>query len=267
MGATAMAAAGKLGASAEIWTRIGDDLSGEFLIRDFHRFNVDTSQVRIVPGAATGVCAVLVNADTGDRRFIFYPGRGLDVPLNFDLARIDHAKCILVDGSFIDDAIRAAARARQVGVPVVADLGGLAGKALELARLVDIMIVPEECARRYADGADPAVSIPRIRDLGPRVVVVTMGDRGGLYAGRLRDGDPETPLTHYEAFKVPVVDTTGCGDVFHGAFCFGLVRGWGLDRIVQFASATAALKCRELGGRSGIPTCDEVQQFLTQQVV
>ena len=63
-------------------------------------------------------------------------------------------------------------------------------------------------------------------------------------------------------FVVPVVDTTGAGDVFHGAFAFGLARGWDLRRIVEWSNAVAALKCRKLGGRAGIPTFAEVESFL-----
>ena len=65
-----------------------------------------------------------------------------------------------------------------------------------------------------------------------------------------------------KAFKVKVVDTTGCGDVFHGAFIYGLLQNWDLKRAVKFASATAALKCRALGGRAGIPNRKEVEDFL-----
>lgn len=260
--ATAMVAAGRLGASTEIWSRIGDDFSGEFLLRDFHKDHVDTSQICIPPGSVTAVCAVLVDANGGERRFIFYPGRGLDVPARFDLSRIDHARCLLVDPHWLVDALKAAERAQQIGVPVVADIEGLSARTVELARRTDILIVPGDAATRYTGSSDPAVAIPKLRELGPRLAVITMGDRGGVYAGRLHPGDPETPVTRYDAFKVDVVDTTGCGDVFHGAFCFGLVQGWDLKRIATFASATSALKCRKLGGRTGIPTRNEVEAFL-----
>jgi ribokinase len=64
---------------------------------------------------------------------------------------------------------------------------------------------------------------------------------------------------------VPVVDTTGAGDVFHGAYLFGLLRGWALPAVAEFASATAALKCMTLGGRKGIPTLDTVMTYLREQ--
>jgi sugar/nucleoside kinase (ribokinase family) len=66
-------------------------------------------------------------------------------------------------------------------------------------------------------------------------------------------------------FPVRVVDTTGAGDVFHGAFLFGLLRGWEGRDILTFANAVAALKCTQMGGRAGIPRMDEVRAFLTER--
>ena len=85
--------------------------------------------------------------------------------------------------------------------------------------------------------------------------MVTLGDQGCVWleAGRVR---------RLPAFRVEVVDTTGCGDVFHGAFTYGLACGWDVERNARFASAVAALKCRALGGRTGIPRHDEVVAFL-----
>jgi sugar/nucleoside kinase (ribokinase family) len=67
-----------------------------------------------------------------------------------------------------------------------------------------------------------------------------------------------------KGFKVDVLDTTGAGDVFHAGFIYGLLQHWDLEKILQFANAVAALKCRELGGRKGIPTLTETQEFLTR---
>jgi len=88
------------------------------------------------------------------------------------------------------------------------------------------------------------------------VSVVTLGEQGCVCA--TRDGSFSIP-----AFDVDVVDTTGAGDVFHGAFSFGLLRGWPLETIARFASAVAAIKCTQLGGRQGIPTLDEAVSFLS----
>jgi ribokinase len=89
-------------------------------------------------------------------------------------------------------------------------------------------------------------------------VVITRGERGSVT--RTVDAAFCTP-----AFRVPVVDTTGAGDVFHGAYLFGLLQGWELDAVAEFASASAALKCTKLGGRAGIPRRTEVVDFLRER--
>ena len=97
--------------------------------------------------------------------------------------------------------------------------------------------------------------------LGPRVVVTTFGEQGSRTW--LRDGR----VFDRPTFKVDVVDTTGAGDVFHGAYAYGLARGWGLEYITDFSSACAAMKCRQLGGQPGIPTLPELFAFLAEHGV
>ena len=91
--------------------------------------------------------------------------------------------------------------------------------------------------------------------MGPRVFVQTEG-AAGCYT--MAAGD----WFHTPAFQIDAVDTTGAGDVFHGAYIVGMLNGWDLRRVALFASAVAALKCTKLGGRSGIPDMAETLTFL-----
>ena len=97
-----------------------------------------------------------------------------------------------------------------------------------------------------------------MRSLGPSVVLVTQGQAGSVCHSN--GGTFHTP-----AFEVDVVDTTGAGDVFHGAFIHGLLQGWELGKAAEFASAVAAIKCRQLGGRAGIPTFEKTMEFLADR--
>ena len=115
-----------------------------------------------------------------------------------------------------------------------------------------------ECAERYGGTGHIEGDLWKVAELGGRVPMITLGDQGCIW---LEDGE----VHRCPAFAVDVVDTTGCGDVFHGAFTFGLARGWDVARNARFASAVAALKCRALGGRTGIPTVDEVAAFLAER--
>jgi sugar/nucleoside kinase (ribokinase family) len=138
---------------------------------------------------------------------------------------------------------------------VVGDVGGLRGGAGRLLPLMDYAIASESCARQLSADGDWERACRAVRQRGPRCVVVTLGEKGLVCL----EGDR---FSRMPAFAVNVLDTTGAGDVFHGAFCYGLVQGFALERNLAFASAAAAMKCRRLGGRAGIPTRQEVEEFL-----
>ncbi len=140
-------------------------------------------------------------------------------------------------------------------MPVCADVGGVGERIPELLRYVDYPIYSQECARRYGGTGSVEGDLRRLAELGGKAPMVTLGAEGCIW---LEGGE----VCRLPAFKVEVVDTTGCGDVFHGAFTFGLARGWEVARNARFASATAALKCRALGVRTGIPSYAEVAAFL-----
>ena len=98
----------------------------------------------------------------------------------------------------------------------------------------------------------------KIRSFGSKAAVITCGKDGAYYADDSEQG-------YVPVFKVDAVDTTGAGDVFHGAFATGLTKGWNLREIVTFSSAVSAIKCTKIGGRVGIPTFDEVMEFMDTQ--
>lgn len=252
LAATAMATVGKLGGKCEIWTRVGQDPAGDFIVSEFARFGVDTSAVSRISDAHTPVCGVIVDTD-GERRFNFFPGSGLEGYSEPDYARIDGARCILVDAYWPEVQVKAMERARQAGVTVVGDFGYSNETCRRLMKLTDIPIISEECAAGISPTGDPIEALKMLVEWGARVAVVTLGPEGSLF---LEKG----VLTRQEAIKVDVVDTTGAGDAFHGAYCFGLTRGWKTHDIVRFATVVAGLNCRGLGGRTGLPTFDEAMR-------
>jgi sulfofructose kinase len=172
-------------------------------------------------------------------------------------ARLKGAGCLLVDELRPESDLRAAQAARRLGVPVVGDLAGIREGGPALLAHLDYAIVSEDGARRLGGSADCRKACERIRSMGPRSVVITLGRRGLAFHDGKRFG-------RMKAFRVKVVDTTGAGDVFHGAFCWGLVEGLAFEENLAFASATAAMKCRRIGGRAGIPTRREVLRFLRE---
>lgn len=259
--ATAAAAAARLGASVELWAVVGDDYHGQMIRRELAAQGVNVDRVRLVAGGRTPSSFVEVDAETGERTIYYSPGRGLPAPegdLGFDVDAVADARALLVDGLYLQTDVAAARAAREAQAVVVADLARFDGPVAELVGLVDALIVPEEAGLRVAGGEDFPLALARLAELGPRTPVVTVGARGCWY---LADGR----AYHCPAFPVRVVDTTGCGDSFHGAFAFAATRGWDVHESVRFSSAVAALKATKLGGRTGLPTLEEVTAFLAER--
>lgn len=257
---TAMVTVARLGGRAELWAAVGDDWMGKMILEGLRGENVDTQNVVVMPGGRGPMVVVCVDGATGQRHFPY--GAGFSQPKEpiGSPESLKTAGCLLVDGTYPASALRAARQARRLGVPVVADLGGVGEHTAALLAHVGFAIISEGCARRLAGSDDYLAACTAVRAMGPERVVITLGERGLVYL----DGEE---LAEMPAFPVKVVDTTGAGDTFHGAFCYGLVEGFPLVKNLQFASAAAAMKCRQMGGRAGIPGRDEVIRFLTERRV
>jgi len=272
---TAMVTVARLGGRAEMWSAVGDDWIGDLILRGLAEDRVDASQIVRVKGCRGTHMIACIDQPTGDRCFFHatqyvHPRRPVG-----DLKRLGRAGCLLVDGTRPASDLRAARQARRLGVPVVADVGWWTEERPAVLKHVDYAILSEHSARSLgalsaagktarrarelaqARPLDLRMVCQAVRDMGPPCVVITLGARGLVYLDGERFG-------RMKAFRVNVVDTTGAGDVFHGAFCWGLVEGLALERNLEFASAAAAMKCGQIGGRAGIPTRRQVVRFLKE---
>jgi len=253
---------------------VGDDDLGEHRRRSLERAGVDTS--RLVPreGPEDHVVVVYVDASTGERVFSFRRGF-LSRPLTaaeLDRAYIESAPILHLDGSHSEAALAAARWMKQSGGTVVLDAAATSHKVLEPARALvaetDVLICGSGFAPMLTGEEDVWRAGRAALELGPRVVVQTEGANGSYTVSRgadarragARDAEFHTP-----AFEVDVVDTTGAGDTFHGAYLVGLARGWSLQRCASFSSAVAALHCTVLGNRKGIPSMDDALALMAAQ--
>ena len=260
MTATAMVTVARLGGEAEFWGAVGDDWVADRILKGLEDERVDTSQVRRIDGKTSPFMVVCVDRPTGQRHFFHWTGLcDAQSPLG-SLERLQDAACLLTDLTRPETDLAAAREARRLGVPVVADVEGMSERARPVLAHVDYAIADEGCLRDLDAGADPRKACEAIRAMGPAQVVITLGERGLVFLDGERFG-------RMDAFDIETVDTTGAGDVFHGAFCYGLTQGLAMDANLAFASAAAALKCRRLGGRAGIPCRDDVVRFLKDRGV
>ncbi len=247
----------------------GDDL-GAHRRRSLEGAGVDTS--RLVPrdGPEDHVVVVYVDASTGERVFSFRRGF-LSRPVTageLDRGYIESARILHLDGSHAEAALAAARWMKQAGGTVVLDAAATSHKVLEPARALvaetDVLICGSGFAPMLTGEEDPWRAGHAALDLGPRVVVQTEGAKGSCTVARDAERDAEF---HTPAFDVDVdvVDTTGAGDTFHGAYLVGLARGWSLERCASFSSAVAALHCTVLGNRKGIPSMDDALALMAAQ--
>lgn len=260
MTGTALVACSRLGARAKILGRVGDDEIGDQIIESLQVEGVDTEGMLRLPGGKSLFSWVHVDADTAERTIYGRPGSGVECSTDLlDLGSIESADVLLVDDLWPEAARAAVRKANECGVPVVCDVYIGSGN-LDLVAMCDYAVIPESAALKMSPMRDHEDALAAILDLGPRAVVITCGDSGAYYADRSETG-------YVAAFSVDAVDTTGAGDVFHGAFAVGLTKGWGLRGVVTFSSAVSAIKCTRVGGRAGIPSLYDANRFLAERGV
>ncbi len=254
--ATAAVAAAKLGADVDFIGRVGDDDTGSRLLAELESLGVNTRFTRIFKGARSSQSAVLVDA-SGERIIANYPSP--DLPAEADwLQDIDFSQwdVVLADVRWHDGAKQALTLARQQGVTTVLDADITPQDIAELVALSDHAAFSAPGLQRMTQIAEAESALKKAQTLTNGHVYVTQGKDGCYW---LEKG----ALSYLPAFQIDVVDTTGAGDVFHGALALGLAQNQPAQDAVRFASAVAALKCTRPGGRAGIPDCDQTRSFLS----
>lgn len=254
---TAITTLARLGARAGYLGVLGDDREGRWLRDLFARDGVDTTRLRLDGRVGTNVCLILVSQATAGRAFLCHRRvDSNDLALDDrDREYIQSARVLHLDGQFMPAAIQAARWAKQAGARVCYDGNHPRPRLEELLPLVDWLIVAESFAAGYTGRSDVGEAAARLLDLGVQVLVVTRGEQGCQVW---------TATEHFEAagHVVEPVDTTGAGDAFHGAFVYAMLQGWGLRPAARFANAVAAINCRTLGGRRGLPSLDQIMEEL-----
>ena len=257
---TALVAAARLGARAGYVGTCGNDAVAALRLQYLTRDGVDVSRVVTRPIPEKQVIVVYVHAESGER--VFASAHSAEVALKpdeLDRDYITSAAFLHLDGFHQAAAIQAAHWMHAAGKTVVLDAAKNSGEVslgmAALVELTDVLICGSGFGPALTGKQDVWDAGEALLTRGPRLVVQTEG-AAGCYTTSASE------CFHIPAFKVEVMDTTGAGDVFHGAYIFGLLKGWDARRIARFATAVSAIKCTRLGGRSGIPGFAETQKFL-----
>lgn len=251
--ATALVALTRWGFSCSFCGVVGDDFFGRQIIDSLLEEKVDANQIIVRHGFDSQYAFIVAEKNGGQRTIYWRRPTGQPAKpeeLNYDIIR--QARVFHTDGLFPAASIAAARVAKETGAVVVTDAGTLREGMLELARYSDYFIVSEVFAKAFVKGNDPQKACKELQNLGPEIVGVTLGDRGYLI---LNHNDwIERP-----AYQVNAIDTTGCGDLFHAGITLGVLKGWDLEKTLDFSAWAAACVSTKLGGRAGIPSIDEYQ--------
>jgi len=262
---TALVAASRLGAKCAYGGILGEDELAEWTLAELEREGIDCTPVIRQPDASI-IHAIIIVDKTHHTRNIFFSKAGVAFrPLtSIDATLVSQARVLFVDHGGVEGMLHAVTLAKELGIPTVADIErDEHPQAGELIAQIDHLILSASFACSFTGKDDPASAVESLHRSTQRAcTAVTVGEEGCWYISAEEEGN----IQHHPAFEVQVVDTTGCGDVFHGAYAAGIAYGWDVSFCIRFASAAAAIKATKAGGRAGIPDRSTVCQFLRNQV-
>ena len=258
--ASAMVACARLGWRARYVGCFGDDENGRRGRSSLADEGVDINACRVASDTRNGMSVILVDERTGERTVLWSRDPGLKLrPEHVDPAAVGAGRVLLVDCHDTAASTAAARHARRAGVRTVIDVERVRDGIEALLLEIDMIITAQDFPAALTGKSAPGAALRAIRDAyHPALVCMTLGAEGSL--ALVGDVEVRTP-----AFRVPVVDTTGAGDVFRGGFISGWLRGGDgaeVEDVLRYANAVAALKCRGLGAREASPTPAEVDALL-----
>lgn len=257
--ATAAAVCARLGWRARYVGSFGDDEYSRVGRRHLAADGVDLSASWDVPGATSQFAVVIVDASTGERTVLWNRHPGLAIPVErVSRDAVVSGRMLIVDCHETAAATAAARFAREAAIPTVVDVEKVRPGIHELLRHIDAIIAAEDFPRALTGYEEPGRALAALaHEFEAPLVSVTLGDQGSLTWCGGRE-------IRTAAFPVDCVDSTGAGDAFRGGFAAGCLRlpGGEVEDVLAYANAVAALNCRRLGARGGMPTTDEVAALL-----
>lgn len=256
--ATAMVALARWGAKTKYIGKLGSDELGQFSLHSLQEEGVDVSSVTIKPNTTNQFAMIIVDGVSGERTILWDRDERL-MYREGELKKKDtcSGKILHLDGHDTRAAIRSAQWAKKEGIPAVIDIDKVEPLTGKLIRQIDFVITSSRFPTLMTGISGREKALIELQKQTSGFLCSTLGHEGAM---ALVNGE----ILYVKGFKIKAVDTTGAGDVFHAGFIYGLLQNWEVVEILRFANAAAALKCRDIGGRKGIPTLEEVEKFLRQ---
>jgi sulfofructose kinase len=254
--ATAAALCGRYGLKTRYIGRVGSDEIGQFSLADIQKEPIDTNCVEMVPDAFSQFSFIIVDRPTGERTIIWDRDPRLAYSVE-DLRSewITQGQILHLDGHDQAASIQAARWARQAGMKTSLDIDKVQPGVEELLKLIDFAITSANFAQQFSGSPDWKTGLRAVAEVAPGFAAVTLGKEG---VGALWQEE----IVQVPGISVEAVDTTGAGDVFHGAFVYSLFQNWSVERCLRFSNVAGALACTRYGARGGIPPVEEVLRRL-----
>lgn len=251
--ATAIVTCARLGLRSRYIGTIGDDLRGNIQRESLDGIGVDTSGLIVRQGCPNQTAYIVIDERTGERTVFWQRAESLHLhPAELRTEDIVNTRMLHIDGYDVDAATHAAKIAREHGIPVSIDVDTVYDGFDAVLRNVDYLVASSSWPGKWTGISDPLEALTSLHaEYGTTITAMTLGNHGSL---ALYEGT----WYYSPAFVVPCVDTTGAGDVFHGAFCCAMLEGMPMQAALEFSNAAAALNCTAVGARGHIPTRAEV---------
>ncbi len=256
--ATAVVTCANLGLRTQYIGTIGDDVRGTMQRESLEQVGVDASRLIVRRDCPNQTAYIVIDQRTGERTVLWQRSDGLKLsPSELDPNDIRNARLLHIDGYDVDAATFAAAEARRHGIPVSLDVDTVYAGFDAVLHNVDYLVAGSSWPGKWTGAADPFDALSLLeREYRCAVTAMTLGSRGSL---ALFQGE----WYYSAAFQVDCVDTTGAGDVFHGAFCCAMLDGMAMEAALEFSNAAAALNCTAIGARGHVPTRTEIKTLMT----
>ncbi|MGA8029980.1 MAG: PfkB family carbohydrate kinase [Bryobacteraceae bacterium] len=255
--ATAVVACAKLGLRAKYVGTIGDDSRGNIQRQSLEGTGVDTGGLIVREGCPNQTAYIVIDEHTGERTVFWQRSECLRLAVS-DIRREDitAARLLHIDGYDIEAAAYAASVAREHRIPVSLDVDTVYSGFESVLKHVDYLVAGSGWPSKWTGEADPFLALDALqREYGMSIAAMTLGDSGAI---ALQNGR----WTYSAAFDVCCADTTGAGDVFHGAFCYAMLKAMPMYQALEFANAAAAINCTAIGARGHIPSRSEVESLI-----
>ncbi|HXG31853.1 MAG TPA: PfkB family carbohydrate kinase [Bryobacteraceae bacterium] len=245
--ASAMVTCARLGLRVKYIGTVGDDERGRIQLESLEAEGINLDDVQIRHGCANQSAYIVIDRSTGERTVLWRRPECLRLePDEIRPEQIACARLLHIDGHDTPAIEKAARIAKSAGIPVTVDVDTLYHGFDRVLPHVDYLIASSEFPSQWTNESDPFRALELIQEeYGMRVAAMTLGAHGALARSEGR-------FLYSPAFVVNCVDTTGAGDVFHGAFCYAVLAGMDLGEALDFSNAMAALNCTALGARGGI---------------